>query len=205
MITIVDSGVANLGSIANMLKRIGVVSEVSRDPNVIRRAEKLVLPGVGAFDAGMAGLGRDGLDEALSEAVTQREVPVLGLCLGMQLLGRSSDEGSRPGLGWVDATTRRFRFSGPDERLKVPHMGWNEVEVCHSHPIFEGLREAARFYFVHSYYVDAAHETNVLGRTTYGCSFASAVAKDNIVGVQFHPEKSHRYGMQLFRNFAERM
>lgn len=204
MITVVDSGVANLGSILNMLKRIGVDSRVSRDPGLIRDADKLILPGVGAFDAGMAGLRRDGLSEALDEAVTRRAVPVLGLCLGMQLMGQSSEEGSSSGLGWIDVRCVRFAFPSGLLARKVPHMGWNTVEVQQPHPIFAGLHDA-RFYFVHSFHAVAADEANVLARTEYGEKFPSSIVKDNIIGMQFHPEKSHRFGMQLLRNFAERV
>ena len=198
-LTIVDYGVGNLGSIANMLKKIGVPAVIVSDPRGVAQATKLILPGVGAFDAGMENLAARGLVDVLNERVLAARVPLLGLCLGMQLLTKSSEEGRREGLGWINAVTRRFAF-GP---LKVPHMGWNSVELTAPHPLVSELPPDSRFYFVHSYFVECASPAPIVGRTTYGEEFTSIVARDNIMGVQFHPEKSHRFGMALLRGFAQ--
>lgn len=202
MITIVDYNMGNLGSIRNMLKKIGVDCEVTADPSRIAAATQLILPGVGAFDAGMENLHRSGLVPLLNERVREAGVPILGICLGMQLMTKGSEEGFLPGLGWVDARTRRFQPRDP--ALKVPHMGWNRVAVARPSPLVDELPVEARFYFVHSYYISCANEDDVLLRTTHGEEFTSAFEHGNVSGVQFHPEKSHRFGMQLLRNFAGR-
>jgi glutamine amidotransferase len=203
MITIINYGMGNLGSIANMLKKVGAEACVSADPAAIAKAEKLVLPGVGAFDNGMANLAERGLIPALNEAVGVRRVPILGLCLGMQLFGRRSEEGRAEGLGWIDGECRRFRFGGEQARMKVPHMGWNRVRIVARPSPLQGMGADARFYFVHSYHMVCADPALMLTTTDYGITFVSGVMRDNIVGVQFHPEKSHRFGMELFRNFAK--
>lgn len=198
MITIIDYGMGNVGSIANMLKRIGADAEVSSDLQVIAKGSRLILPGVGAFDAGMASLQERGLIPVLDRRVRKDGVPILGLCLGMQLMTRRSDEGQRLGLGWLDAEAKRFNSS----TLKVPHMGWNSVNPKQEHPLFQGLEVENRFYFVHSYYISCCDPDQILGETEYGFKFASAAAAANIAGVQFHPEKSHRFGMLFLQNFA---
>lgn len=203
MLVIVDYGLGNLGSIANMASRIGGQPIVSADPKVLRAAEKLILPGVGAFDRGMQNLRERGLIEVLSEKALDDRVPVLGLCLGMQLLTRGSEEGSEAGLGWLDADTVRFRFSANGDNLKVPHMGWNEVGVRRPHYLLGDGDAERRYYFAHSFHVVCSDPELVVAETKYGYSFPSIVARDNIVGAQFHPEKSHRYGMALLRNFLE--
>lgn len=192
----------NLGSISNMLKKIGVQSAISSDPLVIEEAEKLILPGVGAFDLGMKNLSQRGLVEKLKSQVMERKKPILGLCLGMQLFTRSSEEGQLPGLGWLNAKTVRFTFSGPEANLKIPHMGWNTLQIYRSHPLLNDLGPDARFYFDHSYHVLCNDNDNVLATTTYGYDFPSIVAQGNILGAQFHPEKSHKFGMKLLKNFA---
>jgi glutamine amidotransferase len=205
MIVIVNYGIGNLGSIANMLKKIGAKAVISSDPKIIAGAEKLILPGVGAFDHAMRSLTESGLIPVLERKVIQDKTPILGLCLGMQLLGKRSEEGQLPGLGWIDAETVRFKFDQSTmSHLKVPHMGWNELEICQSHPLFAGL-ETPRFYFVHSYHVLCDNQENILAIANYGYGFTSAIGRENILGVQFHPEKSHRFGMQLLKNYAERV
>ena len=184
-----------------MLKKGGTQCVVASDPMVIGEAEKLILPGVGAFDTGMKNLAERKLIEPLNRAVLERKAPVLGLCLGMQLMTKGSAEGSLAGLGWFDAETVRFRFQDP--ALKVPHMGWNTMRFTQESFLAERLDTDARFYFVHSFYVMCNRPSNVLGLTTYGHEFASGLVNDNMTGVQFHPEKSHRFGLQLLRNFAE--
>lgn len=202
MITIVDYNMGNLGSIRNMLKKIGVDCEVTADPSRIAAATQLILPGVGAFDAGMENLHRSGLVPLLNERVREAGIPILGICLGMQLMTNGSEEGRVPGLGWIDART--LRFQPRDRALKVPHMGWNRVTVARPSLLADELPEEPRFYFVHSYYVSCAKDDDVLLRTTYGDEFASAFHSRNVWGVQFHPEKSHKFGMQLLLNFARR-
>jgi len=202
MITIINYGMGNLGSIVNMFKRIGVPSIVTNDIGTIRKATKLLLPGVGAFDAAMKRINSiDGLKETLDEIVLIKKRPILGICLGMQLLTKSSEEGVENGLGWIDAMTVRF----PNENgLKIPHMGWNIVHFTRSHPLNKGmLDEEQRFYFVHSYFVVCINEQDILGQTNYGIRFTSVIQNGNIFGAQFHPEKSHKFGMQLLKNFAE--
>jgi len=205
MIVVVDYGLGNLGSIANMLKKIGAHAVVSSDPAVVEKADKLILPGVGAFDAGMKNLETRGLIPLLNYRVLEQKTPILGVCLGMQLLCKRSEEGQLPGLGWLGAEVIRFNFDGNIANLKIPHMGWNTLAVRQPHPLFADLEAENRFYFVHSYHVVCADMGNVLAQTNYGFDFASAVVKDNIMGVQFHPEKSHKFGMRLYKNFAERV
>ena len=198
---IVDCGIGNLGSVVNMLKKIGVKAAVSSDPSVIAAADKLLLPGVGAFDAGMDALNKSGLIPLLNRKVLTEKTPILGICLGMQLLTRKSEEGALPGLGWVKGETVRFDFPGRAD-LKVPHMGWNRVSVKQESPLFLQMPEDPRFYFVHSYHVVCEDPTDVAATTPYGLDFTSAVSKGNIHGVQFHPEKSHKFGMKLLENFV---
>lgn len=203
MIVIVDYGMGNLSSIANMLRKAGSQTVISSDPRDILAAQKLILPGVGAFDSGMKNLSERGLIDPLNRAVCERKVPILGLCLGMQLMTRRSEEGSASGLGWIDAETVRFRFAGRSVTPKVPHMGWNTTRVAKGSLLMRELAHDARFYFAHSYYLVCGHDDDVLSRTTYGLGFPSAIERDNVFGVQFHPEKSHRFGLQLLKNFSE--
>ena len=202
MVTIVDYGVGNLGSIANMLKRIGEPSTISSDPIVIAKADRIILPGVGHFDHAMEQLEKLQLREVLDQKALDEGVPILGICLGMQLLTRESGEGVQPGLGWVPADTRQFE---PDTelRLKVPHMGWNVVECSSPSRLTEGVTSDTRFYFVHSYYVRVDHEQNSILKSWHGVHFDAAIQHKNILGVQFHPEKSHRFGMKLLGNFSK--
>lgn len=201
MIVVIDYGVGNLGSIANMGRKAGGQFVVSSDLAMIAQAEKLILPGVGAFDNGMTKLRERGLIPVLNESVLQRKTPILGLCLGVQLFTRRSDEGRLPGLGWIAADTRRFAVPPENRRLKIPHMGWNYIELAKCAPLFEHLPAQPRFYFVHSYHLVCDDPADVLAWTTYGHRFASAVNCGNIWGTQFHPEKSHRFGLTVMRNF----
>lgn len=202
MITIVDYGLGNLGSIRNMLKKVGFDSIIASDAAAIRNASKLLLPGVGAFDAGMRQLHNSRLIPILEERVFREKVPLLGICLGMQLLARRSEEGTLPGLGWIDADVVRFNFEAGSP-LKVPHMGWNVVRPKKPSFLLPGIEEEERYYFVHSYYVRCDKAEDVLLTADYGHTFDAAFSCDNITGVQFHPEKSHKFGMRLLRNFAE--
>ncbi len=200
MITVVDYGMGNLGSVLNMLRRVGVDAEVTGDPVRIATAERIILPGVGAFDAAIERIDASGLRAVLDHKAMEERVPVLGICLGMQLLTRRSDEGTRAGLGWIPAETSRFP-SGSG--LKVPHMGWNVTESTRKSPLTSGLDGEVRFYFVHSFCVQTDDPEDTVLRSRYGIDFAAAVHRGNIMGAQFHPEKSHRFGMRLLKNFAE--
>ena len=202
MIAIVDYEIGNLNAIANMFNRLGVPCEITSNPKNIESAEKIVLPGNGAFDACMQNLQATGLIPLLNEKVLNRKTPLLGICVGAQMLGHGSEEGNEPGLGWMDIQVKRFPVS---PNLRVPHMGWCYVKnVSRAHPLFENMDVGARFYFVHSYVLAPAQAEAVLLTASYGMEFAAAVGKDNIVGVQFHPEKSHRFGRQLLAQFAGR-
>lgn len=202
MIVIVDYGMGNVGSVQNMLWRLGHESKLGTRPEDVAAADKLILPGVGAFDSAMDELRARGLDEALDRRVRRAGVPLLGICLGMQLLGIDSEEGRSLGLGWIGAHTRRFRFDGFDKPLPIPHMGWRDVQVSREHPITNGLPPASRFYFVHSYHVVCDDPAITLLSAEYGARFCAALARDNIVATQFHPEKSHRFGLSLLDAFA---
>ena len=203
MIVIIDYGMGNVGSICNMLKKVGAKAIISDDVATIEKAQKLILPGVGAFDHGMRSLGDRGMISLLNGKVLEDKTPILGLCLGMQLFTRQSEEGKLPGLGWLEAETIRFRFDSTNAHLKIPHMGWNTIDICQAHPIFTDLDGDSRFYFVHSYHLVCADSRSVLAWTKYRYEFASVVAKGKILGMQFHPEKSHRFGMKLLKNFVE--
>ena len=200
MIVIVDCGMGNLSSIQNMFKKAGAEAVISSEIKDIERADHLVLPGVGSFDAGISQLRQRGLVEILSKKVLEKKTPILGICLGMQLMTQRSEEGKDPGLGWIDGETVRFRIDGQDG-LKVPHMGWNTVRGIPKAPLLAGYQKEPRFYFVHSYHVVCRSKRDILAETYHGYDFVSAFAKENIYGVQFHPEKSHKFGLQLFKNF----
>ena len=200
MIAIVDYEIGNLAAIANMLQRVGASCEISADAQKIEHADKLVLPGNGAFDACMQGLRATGLIPLLERKVLQGKTPLLGICVGAQMLGQGSAEGQEPGLGWLQMQVRRL---APQPGYRVPHMGWCAVKKsATAGALFDDLEDEARFYFVHSYYLDPEHASDVLLTANYGFEFAAAVGNTNIVGLQFHPEKSHRFGKQLLRNFA---
>ena len=203
MIIIVDYGVGNLGSIANMFKKIGVPATISSDPTIIETADKLILPGIGAFDAGMAKLNERGFVPVLNHLVLDKKIPVLGHCLGLQLMTRSSEEGRLNGLGWFNAETLRFKFGESQSLLKIPHMGWNTLDICQPHLLLSNLEEGSRYYFVHSFYVESKEPNTVLATTDYGGPFHSVLARGNIMGAQFHPEKSHKFGMRILKNFSE--
>lgn len=199
-ILIVDYGMGNLGSVLNMLRRIGAPVLISGAADDVRRADKIILPGVGAYGQAMKAIGASGLRSALDDKALVEKIPVLGICLGMQLLVDGSEEGDEPGLGWIPGQARRFP---KDAGLKVPHMGWNRATPTGDDPLTRDLGEEPRFYFVHSYYVAADRPQDRLLRTSYGVEFDAGIRSDNIWGVQFHPEKSHRFGKQLLKNFAD--
>lgn len=202
-VVIIDYGMGNIGSIDNMLKYLGVKAIISSDENVISNADKIILPGVGHFDRAMSNIKNLGLTDVLKEMAMIKKKPFLGICLGMQIMCECSDEGILPGLSFVQAEVKKFDF-GLDSKLKVPHMGWNRIYSNKSSNILDGLDNDSRFYFVHSYFVKCQNEMDVLTKTTYEFDFVSSFEVDNLIGVQFHPEKSHRFGVTLFRNFLEK-
>lgn len=202
MITIVDFGMGNHGAVRNMLKKLGVASRLSSKAEDIASATKLILPGVGAFDNAMQNLASLSLIEVLHQRVRHDRVPVLGICLGMQLLSHRSEEGKLPGLGWIEAETILFSLKDKFPNLKIPHMGWSEIQPQRDSPILAGLEHDARFYFVHSYHVRCNNRADVVATATYGEPFTAIVQQEHIFGAQFHPEKSHRFGLQLLSNFV---
>ncbi len=202
MITVVDYGAGNIGSVLNMIRKVGGEATSTGDAETLSDADKILLPGVGSFDNAMARLNALGLTDVLKERAT-KGIPFLGICLGMQLLSDGSEEGEMDGLGLIPGQVRRFSFKGEDSRLKIPHMGWNQISVCKKHLIAEGLESDARFYFVHSFHYVSEDPADVLFKTNYGYDFTSGIQRGRVIGVQFHPEKSHRFGMQLMKNFIE--
>ena len=203
MIVIVDYGMGNLGSVLNMLKKIGTRARISSSVEDIEKADKLILPGVGAFDNGIKHLKKLNLLSVLNEKVLNCKTPILGICLGMQLLSQESEEGVSKGLGWIDGKVVKFKFNGNNQSLKIPHMGWNLAMANKQSELLQGFDREIRFYFVHSYHMICINKSDVLMETEHGYRFTSAVQRDNIFGVQFHPEKSHRFGMKLLKNFCE--
>ncbi|MCE3259954.1 MAG: hisH [Bacteroidetes bacterium] len=202
MIVIVDYGLGNLASVLNMFRKVGAKDVViSGDKDVIAKATKILLPGVGAFDAGMTNLEASGLIPLLNQKALVEKVPVLGICLGMQLLTRKSEEGKKAGLGWIDAETVKFN-PDPALKLKVPNMGWSYVSVKRKNPLID-METRNRFYFVHSYYVKCLDESQSLATSNFGIDFTCMVNKENIFGAQFHPEKSLKFGMKILDNFAK--
>ena len=201
MITIIDYGIGNLGSVFNMFKKIGASAKISDEPEEILKAEKLLLPGVGSFDTAMTRINESGLFGLLNELVLERGVPILGICLGMQLIMEGSEEGELPGFGWIKGRAYHFNERIPIH-LKVPHMGWNDVTLTAMNSLAQGFGEEIRFYFVHSYFVRVENQAHSMMKCNYGIEFDAAVYKANIYGAQFHPEKSHKFGMQFLRNFA---
>ncbi|MGN6492516.1 MAG: imidazole glycerol phosphate synthase subunit HisH [Agriterribacter sp.] len=203
MIVIIDYGVGNLTSIKNMLKRINVEAVISSKIDEIRNSDKLILPGVGSFDYGMTQLRESGLAKILNEKVLGEKTPILGICLGVQLLTESSEEGKQKGLGWIKGKTVAFNKLRLHGNQKIPHMGWTDVSGYEKSKLFTGMYEEPRFYFVHSYHLELDDSSNIIAQANYGYDFAVGVEYDNILGVQFHPEKSHKFGMKLLENFVK--
>jgi glutamine amidotransferase len=203
MIVVINYGMGNLSSILNMLKKIGTEAIISSNISDIEKAQKLILPGVGAFDNGMRNLHDLGFTSLLNDKIIENKTPILGICLGMHLFTKRSEEGERPGLGWINAETIRFRFDKAKAALKIPHMRWNTIKIQKQNPLFNDFYKEPRFYFAHSYHVHCKNEEDVLTKTYYGHDFVSSIMKDNILGVQFHPEKSLKYGMKFLDNFVK--
>ena len=202
MIAIIDYGSGNLAAIANIYKRLRIPHLITADPVALHDAERYVLPGVGAFDATMHYLRNSGLVDLLSEQVVENKKKVLGICVGMQILAESSEEGLLPGLGWIRGSVKKIGVESISKAPKLPHMGWNSVNACASAPLFEGVDLERGFYFLHSYYFDAVNASDVTATVNYGADLPCAVASGNVFGMQFHPEKSHSNGECIFRNFA---
>lgn len=203
MIVIVDYGMGNLGSVKNMLKKVGADFKLSSSADDIKNASKLILPGVGSFDKGIQNLKEYGYFDLIKEKVIEQNTPILGICLGMQLLGKSSEEGLENGFCFVDAIAKKFSFE-EGTKLKVPHMGWNVVNIKKENNLYQGIEGEQRFYFVHSFAVKCNDNKDILTSTNYGYKFVSSFQKNNIIGVQFHPEKSHKFGINFFKNFVEK-
>lgn len=196
MLVIVDTKISNTKSVQNMLNKIGYDSIITSDPKIIKNATKLILPGVGTFDEGISQLKKLSLIECLNDLVINKRIPILGICLGMQLFFNKSEEGLSEGLGWINGNVIKFRHLSPS--LKVPHMGWNDVDISINNDL---IKNKSKFYFVHSYHVEC-DESNILLTSDYGYKFVCGVKKDNVYGVQFHPEKSHKYGFELMERFV---
>jgi len=202
MIAIVDYGLGNIRAFANVYKRLDIPFSIAKNAETLNQASKIILPGVGAFDHAMEMLQQSGMRELLDEMVLQRTIPVLGICVGMQMLAISSEEGRRPGLGWIDGVVKRFNPTGFAHKTILPHMGWNTVKPIRDNPILLNLNKESRFYFLHSYYMQCNNEENSIAETEYGCQFTCVVNSGSIYGIQCHPEKSHQNGIRLLKNFA---
>jgi len=203
MITIVNYGLGNIQAIANIYKRLNIPACIAASAEQLAEAQKIILPGVGAFDWAMTRLDQSGMRECLDDLVLGKGRPVLGICVGMQMMAKRSDEGVLDGLGWIDAEVKKFDEASFTHKTRLPHMGWNDVAPRQNGGLFRGLESGARFYFLHSYYVAPNQEDDVLAITDYNGPYASSVRSGNVFGAQFHPEKSHQWGIQLLKNFAE--
>jgi len=202
MISIVNYGLGNIQAIANIYKRLNFPVNIASTANELAEAEKIILPGIGAFDWAMTQLNKSGMRECLDELVLKKSCPVLGICVGMQMMAKRSEEGVLNGLGWINAEVKKFDKGGFGNKTYLPHMGWNDVTPLQKGYLFHGLENDARFYFLHSYYFSPHNETDILATTDYNTVFASSVHSGNVFGVQFHPEKSHQWGIRLLKNFV---
>lgn len=203
MISLVDYGLGNIKAFANIFKRLGIPCSLAKTPEDLEGASKLILPGVGAFDHAMQSLHQSGMTEMLNQRVQQDKVPVLGICVGMQMLADSSEEGDLPGLGWIPGHVKKLDVSKLSDSEPLPHMGWNTLKQNQASPLFKDLPESADFYFLHSFYFDAQNPAHVLATAYYGEDFACVAGSENVFGMQCHPEKSHQNGISFLKNFAE--
>jgi glutamine amidotransferase len=203
MITIVDYGVGNINAFLNVYKRLNIPAKVAKNYTDLQDAQKLILPGVGHFDHAMSELIASGMRSKLDELVLDKQIPIIGICVGMQMMGNFSEEGTMRGLNWIDASVKKFDESKIKQVTSLPHMGWNDVNPITNHPLFKGLEKEALFYFLHSYYFKCNNSTNIIATSEYGGLFTSAAQHNNVYGIQFHPEKSHHYGETLLHNFAK--
>jgi glutamine amidotransferase len=203
MIGIIDYGSGNVQAIATIYKNLNIDYLIISDPGDLKKANKLVLPGVGAFDATMQQLIDSGLRDELNNLVINKKVPILGICVGLQVMGFGSDEGDLQGLGWIPGTVKKFNINKIESKPKLPHMGWNTIIDIQKHNLFKGIDNEFGFYFVHSFYFECVSEDNILATSNYGTDFTSAIYSGHIIGTQFHPEKSHGNGVLLFKNFAQ--
>lgn len=203
MITIVNYGVGNIKAIQNVYYKLSIPARVISDKNELEKIDKLILPGVGSFDYAMEKLISSGMYEKINELVLEKGIPVIGICVGMQMMTKSSDEGSMPGLGWINANVKKFDATKMNGKIQLPHMGWNDVVSKTENPLFDNLHKDAKFYFLHSYYVDCYDDEQAIATANYADDFVCAVNFKNMYGVQFHPEKSHHFGVKLLENFAK--
>jgi imidazole glycerol-phosphate synthase subunit HisH len=203
MITIIDYGVGNIFAIQNVYRRLDIETKIAKNLEDLKNTEKIILPGVGAFDYAMKRLNNSGMRERLDELVLFEKKPVIGICVGMQILGNNSEEGNCEGLKWIDGNIKKFNIDYIKQVTKLPHMGWNDVIPQKNHLLFSGLEKNAIFYFLHSYYFSCNRISDILTKSEYGQEFTSSVNRENIFGIQFHPEKSHSYGEKLLSNFAK--
>ena len=203
MITIIDYGLGNVLAFVNVYKRLNIPVAVAKRADDLAQASKLILPGVGSFDHAIKQLNMSGMRERVEQLVKRDGIPILGICVGMQILAACSDEGKLPGLGWIDGKVKKFDISSMPSGTYLPHMGWNDVKPARDSRLFKGMETDSRFYFLHSYYFECHQQQDVLAVTDYGGLFSCAIHHDNVYGVQFHPEKSHHFGSQLLKNFAE--
>jgi glutamine amidotransferase len=200
MITIISYGSGNINAFVNIYQKLGFDIKVAKNEKDLENIEKILIPGVGSFDETINKINQSGMREKIDFYVLRKKIPVLGICVGMQIMGYSSEEGSMEGLGWIPGKIRKL----PKEKcLKLPHMGWNLLKIKKNHKLFSNVEDESRFYFLHSYFFDTDNHENILSETNYNFNFASSIYNNNIYGIQFHPEKSHKAGYQLLKNFAE--
>ncbi len=203
MIIIIDYGLGNIRAFVNVYERLNIKTKIAHTAEELKDASKIILPGVGAFDYAMAQLNASGMRDELEKQVIENKIPIMGICVGMQILAKSSDEGNLPGLGWIDGEVKLFDATTIPYKTRLPHMGWNSINPVNNCQLLSGFTDQSRFYFLHSYYFVCNKVESIISTTEYGITYASAVNRDNIYGIQFHPEKSHSNGTQLLHNFAK--